>query len=183
MRKSSANGTKGQTDWNAINWRQVNRRVRNLRQRIFRASRENDLAKVRSLQKLMLRSYSNTLKGVRQVTQENKGKYTAGVDGIVTTTVAERNELADSLMSVQPWRASPARRVYIPKASGKLRPLGIPTIRDRALQARVKNALEPFWEARFEPCSYGFRPGRGVPRCHRQNLQCRHTGAAAEMGS
>ncbi|WP_392711173.1 reverse transcriptase N-terminal domain-containing protein [Rhizobium ruizarguesonis] len=63
MRKFSANGTKGQTDWNAINWRQVNRRVRNLRQRIFRASRENDLVKVRSLQKLMLRSYSNTLKG------------------------------------------------------------------------------------------------------------------------
>ena len=163
MQKSSANGTKGQTDWNAVNWRQVNRRVRNLRQRIFRASRENDLKKVRSLQNLMLRSYSNTLKGVRQVTQENKGKYTAGVDGIVTTTVAERNELADSLMLAQPWRAAPARRVYIPKANGKLRPLGIPTIRDRALQARVKNALEPFWEARFEPCSYGFRPGRG---CH-----------------
>lgn len=122
MRRSSANGTKGQTDWNAINWRQVNRRVRNLRQRIFRASRENDLDKVRSLQKLMLRSYSNTLKGVRQLTQKNKGKYTAGVDGIVMTTATERNELADSLMSVQPWRASPARRVYIPKASYGFRP-------------------------------------------------------------
>lgn len=163
MQTSSANGTEGRADWNATDWRQVNRRVRNLRQRIFRASRENDLKKVRSLQKLMLRSHSNTLKSVRQVTQENKGKYTAGVDGIVVTTVTERNALIDSLARDQPWRASPVRRVHIPKANGKLRPLGIPTVRDRVMQARVKNALEPYWEARFEPCSYGFRPGRG---CH-----------------
>jgi RNA-directed DNA polymerase len=163
MRNNPANGTEGRTDWNAVDWRQVNRRVRNLRQRIFRATRENDLKKVRSLQKLMLRSYSNTLKAVRLVTQENKGKYTAGVDRIVVLTIQDRNELVDSLMADQPWRSAPVRRVHIPKANGKLRPLGIPTVRDRALQARVKNALEPFWEAQFEPCSYGFRPGRG---CH-----------------
>lgn len=163
MRNLSANGTKERTDWDAIDWRRTSRRVRNLRQRIFRASRENDLKKVRSLQKLMLRSYSNTLKAVRQVTQENKGKLTPGVDKIVISTAKARGELVDVLMAHQPWRASPVRRVHIPKATGKLRPLGIPTVLDRAMQARVKNALEPFWEARFEPCSYGFRPGRG---CH-----------------
>jgi RNA-directed DNA polymerase len=111
----------------------------------------------------MLRSHANTLKSVRQVTQENKGKHPPGVDRIVVKTIEARAELVDKLLSHQPWRASPVRRVYIPKASGKLRPLGIPTILDRAMQAIVKNALEPYWEARFEPCSYGFRPGRG---CH-----------------
>ena len=128
MQTTSANGTEGCTDWNAVNWRQVYRRVRNLRQRIFRASRENDLKRVRSLQKLMLRCRANTLKSVRLVTQENKGKYTAGVDGIVATTTTERIELVDALMADQPWRASPVRRVHIPKANGKLRPLVPPTI-------------------------------------------------------
>jgi len=158
-----ANGTERHTDWNTIDWKKANRRVRNLRQRIFRASQEGDLKKARSLQKLMLRSYSNTLVGVRRVTQINKGKDTAGIDKLTIKTPTARGELVDFLMTFQPWRAKPAKRVYIPKANGKLRPLGIPTIIDRCLQARVKNALEPFWEARFEGISYGFRPGRG---CH-----------------
>ena len=163
MQNTSANKPKERTNWNAVDWRQVNQCVRNLRQRIFRASRKNDHRKVRSLQKLMLRSRANALKSVRQVTQKNKGKLTPGVDRNVVKTVQERAEPVDKLMSHQPWRASPVRRVYIPKASGKLRPLGVPTVLDRAMQAMVKNALEPYWEARFEPCSYGFRPGRG---CH-----------------
>ena len=158
-----ANGPTDTTDWQAVEWQQVNRRVDNLRKRIFRAVQEGDNRKVRNLQKLMLRSYANTLSSVRRVTQDNTGKRTAGVDKVLVKTPEARGKLVDTLMSTQPWRAKPVKRVYIPKANGKKRPLGIPTILDRCLQARVKNALEPEWEAKFEPGSYGFRPGRS---CH-----------------
>jgi len=110
----------------------------------------------------MMRSHANTLVSVRRVTQLNHGKQTAGVDKVVVKTPAARGKLVDQLLTYQPWRARPVRRVYIPKANGTLRPLGIPTVLDRCLQARVKNALEPAWEARFEGSSYGFRPGRSA---------------------
>jgi len=157
-----ANVTGRRTDWNTVNWRRTYRIVRNLRRRIFRASTEGNLKKVHSLQKLMLRSYSNTLVGVRRATQVNKGKNTPGVDGVLVKTSRARNDLVDELTGYTPWKAKPVRRVYIPKTNGKWRPLGIPTIRDRCLQAMVKNALEPYWEARFEGTSYGFRPGRNT---------------------
>lgn len=158
-----ANGPEGLTDWQHADWRNANRQVRNLRRRIFRATRQGDWKRVHSLQKLMLRSYSNRLLAVRRVTQVNHGKRTPGVDQVLVKTPKARGKLVDNLATYQPWRTIPAKRVYIPKASGTLRPLGIPSIRDRALQAMVKNALEPSWEARFEATSYGFRPGRG---CH-----------------
>src|SRR5205807_8504678 len=164
MRESlSANGTEKQTDWNAINWKKANRTVRNLRQRIFRAAQEGNLKKVHSLQKLMLKSYSNRLVSVRRVAQINAGKNTPGIDKLVIKTPAARGRMVDTLAHYSCWKAKPARRVYIPKANGKLRPLGIPVVMDRCLQALVKNALEPFWEAKFEGTSYGFRPGRS---CH-----------------
>src|SRR4051812_966428 len=151
-------------DWDASYWRPVEDDVGRLRRRIFKASQEGDLKRVRNLQKLMLRSRSNTLHSVRRVTQHNAGRKTAGIDGEVALTAPDRAALAVELhRHTTPWQARPVRRVYIPKANGKQRPLGIPVLRDRALQARVVNALEPEWEARFEPRSYGFRPGRG---CH-----------------
>lgn len=149
-------------DWDAIQWWIHEDNVGRLRRRIFKATREQDWAKVRSLQKMMLRSWSNTLVSVRQVTQRNAGRRTAGVDGEVALSAADRARAAVRVhQSRASWDPMPVRRVYVPKANGKQRPLGIPVIMDRCHQARVRNALEPEWEARFEPRSYGFRPGRG----------------------
>ena len=135
--------------------------VRRLRQRIFKATKEQDLATVRNLQRMMLRSWSNTLVSVRQVTQRNAGRGTPGVDGQVALTARARMDLAVQVhRTARSFQPLPVRRVYIPKANGKQRPLGIPAIADRAHQARCRNALEPQWEARFAPRTYGFRPGR-----------------------
>jgi len=161
------NGPKdGASEWDAIDWRGHEDTVRRLRQRIFTATREQDLAKVRNLQKLMLRSWSNTLLSVRQATQRNAGRKTAGVDGQVALTSQARMDLAVRVHRERSsWQPRPVKRAYIPKAGNraKLRPLGIPVIADRCHQGRVRAALESEWEARFEPKSCGFRPGRG---CH-----------------
>lgn len=158
-----ANGTETPTAWHSIDWKKAYRQVRNLRQRIFRAQQQGNLKKVHSLQKLMLRSYSNRLISVRRVTQINAGKKTPGVDKVVVKTPAARGRLVDELANYSVWKAKPTRRIYIPKSNGKLRPLSIPVITDRAIQSMVLNALEPSWECRFEASSYGFRPGRS---CH-----------------
>lgn len=158
--QTTVNVNERTTEWNNVNWRRAFRIVRNLRQRIFKAAQKGQLKKVRSLQKLLMKSYSNILTSVRRVTQTNKGKNTPGVDGLTVKTPKARGLLVDILTKFLPWKPYPTRRVYIPKANGKKRPLGIPSIIDRCLQAIVKNALEPFWETKFESISYGFRPGR-----------------------
>jgi len=158
-------GTAGQAlEWSLIPWDFIDKSIRKLRQRIFRATREQKWKVVRNLTKLMLRSYFNLLVSVRKVTQQNKGKKTAGVDGEMVLTPKARMALVRSMGSHTIWKAKPTRRIYIPKVGkpGQNRPLSIPTIRDRVAQAIVKNALEPCWEARFEPNSYGFRPGRSI---------------------
>jgi RNA-directed DNA polymerase len=158
----TVNGPEDAPDWDAIDWRLHEGNVRRLRRRIFKATREQDWATVRSLQKMMLRSWSNTLVSVRQVTQRNAGRRTAGVDGQVALSPEDRVEMAVRVhRTISAWEPLPVRRVYVPKANGKRRPLGIPVLMDRCHQARVRQALEPEWEARFEPRSYGFRPGRG----------------------
>jgi RNA-directed DNA polymerase len=131
-------------DWDAMQWRQVEDDVRRLRQRIFTATQAGDLARVRNLQKLMLRSRANALLSVRRVTEINAGRMTAGVDGRVVLDVGEKADLSTFIQRGAPgWTPLPVRRMFIPKVNGKQRGLGIPVIADRALQAMTVGALEP----------------------------------------
>ncbi len=150
------------TEWNKVNWRKLERRLFKLQKRIYRAAQRDDSRTVRRLQKTVMKSWTARMIAVRRVTQENKGKNTAGVDGVKSLTPPIRFSLVNELKNHP--KPKPTRRVWIPKpGSHEKRPLGIPTMCDRALQALAKIALEPEWEAKFEPNSYGFRAGRS---CH-----------------
>jgi len=147
-------------EWNTLPWRKIERNVFKLQKRIYQASRRGDVEKVRKLQKLLTKSWSARTLATRRVTQDNSGKKTAGIDGLASLSPKIRLILVESLRKDE-GKPAPTRRVWIDKpGTDEKRPLGIPTIFDRAKQALLKIALEPEWEARFEPNSYGFRPGR-----------------------
>lgn len=148
--------------WKALKWNDIQKRVFKWQRTIYKASKLDNVKRVRIYQHLLLNSLEAKYLAIRRVTQDNKGKATAGVDNIKSVTPDDRITLAKSLTI--PCKYAPLKRVWIPKpGKQEKRPLGIPTIKDRCLQALFKLALEPEWEAKFEPNSYGFRPGRN---CH-----------------
>ena len=159
---SNASITKTTPEWNTINWGKVQRKVFKLQKRIFQAVKSGNKVKAKKLQKLLLKSHYAKLLAIRKVTQDNQGKKTAGIDGIKALRPNQRVKLVNEL-TLKGYKAKALRRVWIPKPGrDEKRGLGIPTMKDRAMQALVKSALEPYWEAQFEETSYGFRPGRST---------------------
>ena len=153
---SSANAS----PWSQLDWGNCERQVNRLQARIVKATRAGRWGKVKALQWLLTHSFSGRALAVRRVTG-NQGKDTAGVDGAVWRSPQAKYSAIFSLRR-RGYRPQPLRRVYIPKANGKLRPLGIPTMRDRAMQALYLLALDPVAESRADRNSYGFRVGRST---------------------
>lgn len=145
-----------------IDWLKVSKHVRRLQDRIYRVADEGNFGKVKALQKLIINSYYVKLYAIKQITQENTGKTTPGVDGKVYLTNSERSQLLTELcdFSLEKYKSYPVKQVQIPKGDGRVRKLGIPTVMDRTVQAMVKLAMEPEWENKFHGNSFGFRPGR-----------------------
>ena len=163
MEKSiDANRIQAKIDWSQIDWQKIEKTVLRLQHRIFMAKVKGNVKGMESLQRLLASSQAAKLLAIRKVGQENRGRKTPGVDGVVSISDAHRERLYQDGLNLKDYVPLPVRRMFIPKANGKRRPLGIPTMKDRALQCLVKLALEPEWEAVFEPRSYGFRPGRSV---------------------
>lgn len=161
-------------EWKNLPWRKLDVKVFKLQKRIFRASQHGNVKTLHRLQRLAMTSRAACLLAVRKVTQDNRGKKTAGVDGVKSLTPEARLQLAAKIRTApyQPT-GSPTRRVWIPKPGRQeKRPLGIPTMEERARQALAKIALEPEWEAKFEANSFGFRPGRSAHDAIRYLYHC-----------
>ena len=148
------------SQWEQIDWSQCEQKVRRLQARIVKATQEGRHGKVKALQWLLTHSFCGRALAVKRVTN-NQGKNTPGVDGAIWSTPASRYRAIDTLRR-RGYQPLPLRRVYIPKANGKLRPLGIPTMKDRAMQALYLLALLPVAETTADPHSYGFRPKRST---------------------
>jgi RNA-directed DNA polymerase len=147
-------------EWHDIEWQQVHQNVRRLQARIVKATKEGRWGKVKALQRLLTRSFSGKALAVKRVT-ENKGKRTPGVDQVIWDTPSKKATAIHTLQH-RGYRPQPLRRMYIPKSNGKKRPLGIPTMKDRAMQALHLLALNPIAETTGDPNSYGFRPERST---------------------
>ena len=166
----SASAFKRQPNWETIDWSKAEREVKRLQRRIAQAVRDKRWGKVRVLCRILTRSRSAKWLAVRRVIT-NKGARTPGVDNILWRSPQQFWEAAQSLTR-RGYRAQPLRRVYIVKRNGKLRPLGIPTMKDRAMQALYALALEPIVECRADPNSYGFRPYRSTHDAIEQLVIC-----------
>lgn len=147
-------------DWETIDWRKVRNQVRQIQVRIAKATRENRYGKAKALQHLLSRSFNAKLLAVKRVT-DNKGSKTAGVDGVTWKTDKQKTKGVSDL-SKRGYKTQPLRRIYIPKWNGQKRPLSIPTMKCRAMQALYLLGLEPISETLADPNAYGFRPKRSA---------------------
>lgn len=150
-----------QLDWNKVNWSQIKHQVEKIQQKIFRETQTGNFREVNNLQRLLVRSLPARLWAVRLITEINSGRSTPGVDGRLYRTARQKINLVECL-KFKNYKPKPIKVRWIPKPNGSKRKLGIPTIMDRAMQSLVLLALDPEWEAKFEPHSFGFRPGRSA---------------------
>jgi RNA-directed DNA polymerase len=157
-RRAKTQGQSLMAAWRAIPWNKVHRHVFRLQKRIYQATQRGDVRTARKLQNLLVKSWSARLLAVRRISQDNRGKHTAGIDSVKSLTPAERWQLAKAIRL--DGQATPLRRTWIPKRGTAYakRPLGIPTQHERARQTVVRQALEPEWEAKLSPQTMASAP-------------------------